>query len=623
MEWAWLIPMYCLGAFILIGIIGQRLQKTASYLSVVAILAGFVTFLFVLFDLVSSGVGAYRFASEWFTVSGFNVELGIIVDPLSVVMLGLVTFVALGVQVYSIGYMKGDSRTYWYFGVHSLFAASMLALVLVDNLLLLYLSWELVGLCSYFLIGFWYERREASEAAKKAFITTRIGDVGLLIGILMLVVATGTFDITDILGHLADPAGRAEIGSTTITVSAILIFLGAMGKSAQFPLHVWLPDAMEGPTPVSALIHAATMVAAGVFLVARLYPLYDVAEGARFMIAIVGVITVLAGAGMAMAATDLKRILAYSTMSHLGFMMLALGAGGFTAAIFHLTTHGIAKAMLFLAAGSIMHSMHGETNIHKMGGLVQRMPITTGVFLIGGIALAGIPPLSAFWSKDEILLAVYHGLNPVFFVMFLMGAVLSAAYMARAVRLVFFGDLLISNQRIKESPPIMWVPMVIFGIVTLGVGLIALPLGSHYDGIGSFLFFSHPHEFQIDLMWATLSTVMVVLTFTLTCWAYAAHAERVRSFRVRYRWLNDLFSHGLYMDRIYQAAIDRGVLATGRAIGMFDRVVINDRVVNWSGWVVLEAGARLRGHVTGLFADYGVIMVIGTVVIIGLAIFTV
>ena len=290
--------------------------------------------------------------------------------------------------------MRGDPRIGWYFAVQSLFAASMLALVLADNLLLIYVAWELVGLCSYLLIGFWWEKRSAAEAAKKAFITTRIGDVGLLIGILILVINTNTFDIGEILRQVTNPAAGEQIDQTVVWLSSLLIFFGAMGKSAQFPLHVWLPDAMEGPTPVSALIHAATMVVAGVFLVARLFPLFEASPNVQLTVAIIGITTALVGASLALVMTDMKRILAYSTMSHLGFMMLALGLGGYTAALFHLVTHAIAKAMLFLTAGNVMHGMHEETDITKMGGLRRKMPISAAAFTIGALALAGIPPLS-------------------------------------------------------------------------------------------------------------------------------------------------------------------------------------------------------------------------------------
>ena len=470
-----------------------------------------------------------------------------------------------------------DPRIGWYFAVHSLFSASMLMLVLADNLLLLYVGWELVGLCSYLLIGFWFERRSAAEAAKKAFITTRIGDVGLLIGVVLLIVEFGTVDIIEIMGSLGDPG----VNQAVVTASAFLVFFGAMGKSAQFPLHVWLPDAMEGPTPVSALIHAATMVTAGVFLVARLFPLFEAVESAQMAIATIGIVTALMGAAMALVMTDLKRILAYSTMSHLGFMMLALGAGGYTAAIFHLLMHGIAKAMLFLSAGSIMHATHEETDIRKMGGLRERMPITSAAFTIGALALAGIPPLNAFWSKDEILLAVTDGLNPVFVVLFLIAIVLSALYMGRAVLVVFFGRLKPENQDVHESPRIIAWPLALLAVLSVVTGFIALPIG--YEGIGTFLFdAAHgPHGFEANPVWLVASIVLALGGLAL---AYALYGDedtsRVDALRERFTRVHDIVANRFYMDHAYQWTVDHVVLKVSDLLALFDRRVVNDVGVN-------------------------------------------
>ena len=626
-EQAWLIPCYGFAAFGVLALFRTFLPGQGKLLAVLAVVAGFVTFWPVLFDFLDRGVGEYHIAREWFTAGELSVGWGTIVDPLSTVMLALVTFVSVAVQVYSLGYMRradgrrhrDDPRIGWYFAAHSLFTASMLTIVLADNLLVLYVAWELVGLCSYLLIGYWYERRSAAEAAKKAFITTRLGDVGLLIGILLLVAETGnatgaaTFDI----GTILELVTAGALDSTIVTASAFLIFLGAMGKSAQFPLHVWLPDAMEGPTPVSALIHAATMVTAGVFLVARLFPLYEAVQSAQLAIAIVGIVTALMGASMALVATDLKRILAFSTMSHLGFMMLALGAGGFTAAIFHLLMHGVAKAMLFLSAGSIMHSMNDETDIRKMGGLRKRMPVTAGAFIIGALALAGIPPLSAFWSKDEMLLAVQGGLNPIFLVLFLVAIVLSALYMARAILVVFFGPLDRDNARVHESPAIMSWPLIVLGALSLAIGFIALPLGGGFEGIGSFLFeASHgPHEFEFSVLWSLVGIVLVGGGLVAGWALYAGPRERVDRIRERAGGLHRLLAERYYLDPIYQFVIDRFVLAMGRILAVFDRRFVNDVGVNGPGVVIVETGKRLRYHVTGLFADYGAAMAGGVALI--------
>ena len=464
-EWAWLIPALSASAFFLIVVFGRFLPGQGAFISVSAIFLGFLLFWFVLLDLLAQGAGS--FSLNWLSVGDTTITWGMDVDRLSVTMLGLVTFVALVVQVYSLEYMRGEPRFGWYFAVHGLFAAAMLALVLADNLLFLYISWELVGLGSYLLIGFWYERRSAAEAAKKAFVTTRIGDVGLLIGIILLFKATGTFEISTIL-HQGVQGG---ISQGTLNAAAFLIFLGAMGKSAQFPFHVWLPDAMEGPTPVSALIHAATMVAAGVYLVARMLPLFEMAPTVLLIVAGVGLFTFIFAGTLALVMTDLKRILAYSTISHLGLMMLSLGALGLAAAIFHLVAHGIAKALLFLAAGSVTHSLHDETDIRRMGGLRKHLPITSIAFVIGALSLAGVAPLSGFFSKDEVLLAVLDHRNPVFIVLTLTALVLSALYMARVTLIVFFGGMRAENERAHESPLAMTAPLILLALFALALGV--------------------------------------------------------------------------------------------------------------------------------------------------------
>jgi NADH-quinone oxidoreductase subunit L len=619
------MPVYGFGAFGVLALFGRWLPWQGKHLAVLAVIAGFVTFWPVLFDFLDRGVGVYQFPREWFDAGDFIISSGTIVDPVTIVMLALVTFVSMGVQIYSLGYMRhhhdghavDDPRVGWYFAMHSFFTASMLTLVLADNLLLLYLAWELVGLSSYLLIGFWWERRSAAEAAKKAFITTRIGDVGLLIGILLLASETGTFDISTILGMVTSGEG---LNDAVVTASAFLIFFGAMGKSAQFPLHVWLPDAMEGPSPVSALIHAATMVTAGVFLVARMQPLYEAVYSAQLTVAIIGLTTALMGASLALVATDLKRILAYSTMSHLGFMMLALGAGGLTAAMFHLLTHGVAKAMLFLSAGSIMHSMDEETDIRKMGGLRHRMPLTAFAFIIGALALAGIAPLSAFWSKDEILLAVKDGLNPIFLILFLAAVVLSALYMARAVYLVFFGPLADENRNVRESPPVMSVTLVVLALLTLVIGFIALPLGGDYEGIGSFLYeAAHgPHDYEFDALWTVVSIVLAVGGLLAGFFLYAKRRDVVDGVRERFALLHRVLVNRYYMDHLYQWMIDHVVMGFGRVVAWFDRRFVNDWVVNGSGLGVMQVGKRMRYHVTGLFADYGLAMGAG---VSGIALF--
>ena len=616
MEWAWLIPVYCFAAFGVLAVAGRYLPGRGVWLSLCAIGGAFATFWPVLLDLLNAGLpeefGGHHFSREWFRAGDLTVAWGIIVDPLSVTLVGLVTLVALGVQVYSVGYMRGDARIQAYFAYHSLFAAAMLTLVLADNLLLLYVAWELVGLCSYLLIGFWWERRSAAEAAKKAFVTTRIGDVGLLVGILLLVVHTKTFDIGEIVRIATSPGPGEGLSAAVLTWSAILIFFGAMGKSAQFPLHVWLPDAMEGPTPVSALIHAATMVVAGVFLVARVFPIYEAVPDVQLLVAIVGAVTALAGATLAMVMTDIKRILAYSTMSHLGFMMLSLGAGGYTAAIFHLVAHGVAKAMLFLAAGAVMHAMHEETDIRRMGGLKRRMPITAFAFTIGGLALAGVPPLSAFWSKDEILLAVQQGLHPALLVLFLVTIPLSAVYMARVMRLAFYGPASKTTEGAHEAPVLMTLPLMILGALTLLLGLVALPLGT--GGIGHFLFVGHVHDYEFSVVWAGVGMGLTLAGFVVG-WRLYGEAAWVETLRERFGRIHHLLVRKYYVDEGYQWLVDQVALRLAQAVAVFDRVVVNDSGVNGTGQTVVQAGRRMRAIVTGKLYDYGLVMVFGVAVL--------
>ena len=409
-EYAWVIPGSAVIAFCLTSLFGKALPFKGIFLPIIAALLGFILFCFIFIDFMLADVSVTTASIDWMVVGDWSLTWGFSVDEISIVMLGLVTFISLVVQVYSIGYMSGDPRLSWYFAVHALFAGAMLALVLADNLLFLYFCWELVGLGSYLLIGFWFEKKAASEAAKKAFITTRLGDVGLLIGIILLFKATGTFHIPSII-HAAQ---NGAISESTLMWSSLMIFLGAMGKSAQFPFHVWLPDAMEGPTPVSALIHAATMVVAGVYLIARMLPLLEIVPGFLTIVALVGLFTFLFAGIIALVMTDIKKVLAYSTISHLGLMILTLGAGGLAAAMFHLVVHGFSKALLFLGAGSVMHGMNGETDCWKMGGLRRKMSVTSVTFLIGCLSLAGIIPLSGFFSKDEMLIAINDGLGPIF-----------------------------------------------------------------------------------------------------------------------------------------------------------------------------------------------------------------
>ena len=610
-NWAWVIPALSAGAFFIVLPFRRYLAVKGAPVSIAAILLGFVLFWFVLADLLATGTA--EFSIIWLTVGDTTLTWGTTVDQISVTMLGLVTFVALLVQVYSLGYMKHngeyDPGLGRYYAVHSLFVAAMLALVLADNLVFLYITWELVGLGSYLLIGFWYERRSAAEAAKKAFITTRIGDVGLLIGIVLLFRATGTFDISTLI-HIAQNGG---IEQGTLNIAMFLIFLGAMGKSAQVPFHVWLPDAMEGPTPVSALIHAATMVAAGVYLVARLMPLFELTPTVLVVVASVGVVTFVFAGTIALVVTDIKRVLAYSTVSHLGLMMLSLGAGGVGVALFHLVAHGAAKAMLFLGAGSVMHAMHEKTDIRKMGGLRRRMPITGWTFAIGAASLAGVIPLAGFFTKDEVLLRVLEYRHPVFIVLALFGVVLSALYMARLTFATFFGEPKSDHSEVHESPSVMTAPLLLLAIPAIGVGFFAFGLGDAYKGFAGFI--DGQSKFHLNV-WLTIVSLILAGVGIWVGWAaYIRGSLSTETLIDRFRPVHRLLASRYYVDEIYQWVIDRIVLVLGRFIAAFDRVVVNDTAVDGSADSVKFSGLRMKFVQTGRIYNYGMAMAAGVVVL--------
>ena len=639
MPLAFLIPVFSFAACPLIILFQRWLPLRGAPLAILAIGGGFavwalttVSFLGATPDNpaceVSGITGALtcHFATSWFEAGlpgvaatvdqAIHLEWGIIIDPLTVVLLGLITFVALGVQLYSLEYMRGDPRFGWYFAWQALFVAAMLTLALADNFLLLYIAWELVGLCSYLLIGFWFENPGPREAAKKAFVVTRIGDVGLLVGILLLWVNVGSFSMTDAF----TAAATGELGSGVTTAAAILLLLGAMGKSAQFPFHVWLPDAMEGPTPVSALIHAATMVIAGVYLVARAYPIFAASPEAMMIVAIVGLVTALGAATIALVSTDLKRILAYSTVSHLGLMMLSLGAFGWTAAVFHLMAHGFAKALLFLGAGSVMHGVgaHGDVDIRRVGGLRRAMPVTAVVFSIGALSLGGIPILSGFWSKDEILIAVEHNLPMIFIVLTMLTAFLSALYMARAMFVVFFGAEGEDSHHAHESPWLMTGVMSALAVLAVGFGWIAFNWPGSFDGIGGFVFYDHAEKFHFNYVLGGLSIVLAVGAFVLAWLVYVRRSISHEPWRARFAGVLRVVERRYYVDEAYQWAIDRGVLTVSAALAFFDRAVVNDVAVNGPADVVRKAGVALRLHVTGHVYSYALAVALG---VIGLAIF--
>ena len=422
MQFAWIIPVFPLLAFVLLLLFGRMLKERAAYVGIIAMAASFGTSLVVLFERI--GGEGYKYVVRWITFGEHTITMGYEVTALNAMMLIVVTTVSLLVHLFSKQYMHGDDRFPVFYSYLGLFSFSMLGLVLSPNVLQLFIFWELVGVCSFLLVGFWFFKPEAAAAAKKAFLTTRIGDVGLFIGLVLTFIYTGSFEYEAIFAAVQN--GLVE--QSMITTIALCVFLGAVGKSAQFPLHVWLPDAMEGPTPVSALIHAATMVAAGVYLVGVMYPVFLASETAMTVVAYTGAITAIFAASIALVNTDIKRVLAYSTVSQLGFMILALGTAGYVAGLFHLMTHAFFKALLFLGAGSVIYGMHHRQDIREMGGLWWKMKITAATFLIGTLAIAGVPPFAGFWSKEVILAAVLYNGDPLLFTIASITAAVLAAF---------------------------------------------------------------------------------------------------------------------------------------------------------------------------------------------------
>jgi len=601
-----MLPLICVFAFLIIALFSQYIPTQGAIVSIGSIGIAFLIFIFVLIDFVNGGLLPIHSSFTWIDLGEWQISWGLLIDRISIVMIGLITFVAFLVQIYSVGYMKGDSRFGWYFAVHSLFAAAMLLLVLSDNLLLLYFAWELVGLGSYLLIGFWYEKKSAAEAAKKAFVTTRIGDVGLLIGIIILFKASGTFDISSII-HVAQEGG---ISNDVIFWSSLLIFLGAMGKSAQFPLHVWLPDAMEGPTPVSALIHAATMVAAGIYLVGRMFPLFELGPGILTIISIVGIVTFILAGAIALVMTDIKRVLAYSTISHLGLMMLSLGSFGAPAAFFHLVIHGFSKALLFLGAGSVMHGMHDQTEVELMGGLRKKMPITSITFLIGTLSLAGIVPLSGFFSKDEILISIWE-YNPWFFPVTLFGVFLSSLYMIRLYCLIFLSSARSDySEKAHESPRIMTYPLIILSVLAVFSGLLAFPSPiTEWQGFAAFI--DDHHKFHM-VPWITAVSIVVAFSGAFLGWViYGARKIEITAISKPFKFIYQLVSRKFLFDEIYSWIATKIVFTFARWLTVFDRVIVNDTGIDGVGNSTKKSADRLKYFQSGYLYNYSLVMVIG------------
>jgi len=587
-----LLPLF---GFVIQIFIGKRLPKQGAWLPTGAIMLSFLLSVPILAQAIAEYQPNNILAQaqwNWISFGPVNVSFGILIDNLTAIMLIVVTLISSLVHLYSIGYMHGDARYSRYFAYLGLFTFSMLGLILVDNFFGIYVFWELVGLSSYLLIGFWFEKDSAANAGKKAFITNRVGDVGMFAAILILFSTLGTFNFHDVFRAIAD----GQLSGTLLTVTGMLLFMGAIGKSAQFPLHVWLPDAMEGPTPVSALIHAATMVAAGVYMVGRTFVMFT--PDALLFIAYIGTITAFLGATIAIVQKDIKRVLAYSTISQLGYMMVALGTGGQSTGLFHLTTHAFFKACLFLGSGSVIHAVHSQ-DMDDMGGLKQKMPITFWTFLIATLALSGVPPLSGFFSKDAILASAleFGMLNPqhmVIFVVMLLSAGITAFYMFRLIFMTFLGEPKVKEKfdHAHESPWTMTVPLIVLAALSVGTiwwgwfeQLLQTPKLADFASSSMHVAeeaVSHQHHdvahtAHTIAMFTSIPVALLGILFA----AVVYHWKKIsaEAWGSRLRPVYNLLWNKYYFDELYGATVIAGTLAFSRLSALFDMRVI-DGVVN-------------------------------------------
>ncbi|MCL6599368.1 MAG: NADH-quinone oxidoreductase subunit L [Alicyclobacillus macrosporangiidus] len=628
-EYAWLVPLLPLVAYVFLLVLGRRAPE--GIVAGVSVVLTFVAFLISALVFRSVGqspdqTGPYVF--HWLTVGTHSFTVGFEVTHLNALMLVVVSLVSTLVLLFSKGYMHGDDRFSVFYQYLNLFVFSMLALVISPNLLQLYIFWEMVGLCSYLLVGFWYFKPEAALAAKKSFIVTRIGDVGLFTGIILLFLASGSFDYSTVF--MAAAANKVSLGwissQSLVTLAAILIFVGAVGKSAQFPLHVWLPDAMEGPTPVSALIHAATMVAAGVYLVARCYPLFQLSPAALSTVAWIGGITALLAALIALTQRDIKRVIAYSTISQLGYMMMALGVGAYAYGVFHLMTHAFFKALLFLAAGSVIHAIDTQ-DLFEMGGLYKKMKLTAWTFLAGALALAGIVPFAGFWSKDDILAAALESGHTVLYAFGLIAAFCTAFYIFRVYFLTFTGQPRdpARHEHAHEGSWVMTLPLVVLAVLATIGGFFNTPWGGY--GLERYLFADSPQgpigvttPENVGLM--ALSVLVGLAGIGLAALMYWRPAVQPEKLARGLGFLYQLSFRKFYLDEIYYAI----VVATGKAIAAIvdfvDRYII-DGIVRLVARIVATIGLGLKYTQTGQIQAYTAVAAFGVLILVAWAMWSI
>ncbi|MCX7723737.1 MAG: NADH-quinone oxidoreductase subunit L [Thermodesulfovibrio sp.] len=618
-----LILLFPLAGFLFNILIGRFVShKVVSWAAVLSIFGALVVSLFAIFQVLSGKIIEYNIYT-WIISDDLTVSFGYLIDQLTAVMLFVVCFVGWLIHIYSVGYMHGDPGYSRYFAYLNLFVFSMLILVMGNNLLMLYFGWEAVGLCSYFLIGFWYHKKTAADAGKKAFIVNRVGDFGFALGIFLLFINVYALNYTDIFSKIPTLKGQTiEIlgfSIDLITLIALLLFCGAIGKSAQIPLHVWLPDAMEGPTPVSALIHAATMVTAGVFMVARLNPLYGMSEIALAVVAITGAVTSLFAATIAVVQRDMKRIIAYSTISQIGYMFIGCGVAAYGSGIFHLYTHAFFKALLFMGAGSVMHAMSGQLDIYKMGGLRKKMPITYITFFIASLTIAGVPGFSGFFSKDEILWYAFASdkfYGKFAWILGTITAALTAFYTFRVLFVAFHGNFRGTQHEfnhIHESPPIMTVPLIVLAICSIFVGYFSIPSLLEPVVGKPVLTVSHEQEKFVMIM----STIAGLTGISVAGYVYiikpAISEKLTKSFSGVYKLLWNKY----YVDELYYFIFVKPTLwISEKFIEKFTDLKVIEGIVNGIPNLIYRLGLFIRPIQTGQFQQYAIFMIGGIIVFI-------
>ncbi len=631
----WLIPVCPLAGAFINGLVGRKLPK--ALVSVIACGAS-------LFSLIIAAASVIQLTSlapadrhivrtffVWIASGDFVAKAEFLLDPLSAVMLLVVTGVGFLIHVYSIGYMHAEDGYYRFFSYMNLFLFSMLVLVLADNFLLLFVGWEGVGLCSYLLIGYYIDRRSAGDAAKKAFIVNRIGDVGFILGVFTIFMTFGSLEFGEVFRQVANGSQRfsPETGVGILTAIGLLLFVGATGKSAQIPLYVWLPDAMEGPTPVSALIHAATMVTAGVYMVVRCSPIYSRAPLALAAVMTIGILTALMAATIGLVQNDIKRVLAYSTVSQLGYMFVAAGVGAFSAGIFHLMTHAFFKALLFLGAGSVIHALSGEQDMRRMGGVRKYTPITYWTMLTATLAISGIPPFAGFFSKDEILWSAWANGHPVVWFVGLATAGLTAFYMFRLILLTFFGaERLTAEARhhLHESPASMTFPLTILAVLSVVGGLVGLPAWMGSNRFAEFLApslelarHSDPPELShgVEIGFAGISVLAALIGILAAVWVYLARPETSDYLARKFRAVHELLFNKYYVDEFYDATvIDPAVKGSTNFLWKGVDATVIDGAVNGAGRTLQNWAGYLKIIQNGLIRSYAAWIVAGAIAVL-------